>query len=83
MAQIEDKHVVVISREFTPGAPIKIDVTSEQLSISMTLGDFLDALAEEVGSPVKLLTKAALRSKLAFAAVAVTEAMKRETGRVV
>lgn len=82
MPQIEEKHVVVISREFTPGAPIRIDVTNEEIAIAMTLGDFLDALAEQVGSPATLVTKAQLRTRLAFAAVAVTDAMKRETARV-
>jgi hypothetical protein len=82
MPQIEEKHVVLISREFTAGAPIKIDVTHEGIGISMTLNDFLDALSDATGNPAAILTKAQLRSRLAIAAVAVTDAMKRETARV-
>lgn len=82
MPLIEEKHVVVISRALVAGAPIKIDVTQEGIAISMTLGDFLDALTEAAGTPATLLTKAQLRTRLAYAAVAVTDAMKRETTRV-
>lgn len=77
-----ERHVVVISRAFTPGAPIAIDVTNEAISIRMPLSDFLAALATEIGSPAFLFRQAALLDELTAASATVCEKMKDETAPI-
>lgn len=77
-----NKHVVRISRKWNNPA-ISIEVTDPSIAISMSLGDFLLAIAEEYGNPASTLTKAQHSARLTTAAAAVTESMKRETTAVV
>lgn len=58
---------------------ITIEVTDTQLEISMELGDFMKAVAAQVGRPIGILTQAQLLAKLEAAAAAVTTSMKWET----
>lgn len=76
-----DKHVVVVSRTW-PDTAIRIDVTDIGIGISMSLVDFIAALATEAGNPTLLLTGAQLKGRLDKAAAAVCDAMKAETAKV-
>lgn len=76
-----NKHAVVISRQWS-GPLIKVDVTAQDIQISMSLAEFLQALAAEVGNPAFILTSDGLRQRLIGAAQRVTDGMKSETARV-
>ena len=71
-----DKTVVVVSRRWA-GQLIKVDVTTEGIDIAMSLPEFMEALAQEAGSPTTLLTKKALRQRLLEAAERVIAGMKQ------
>lgn len=76
-----DKHVVMVSRLWnTPD--IAVSVTEGGISVSITLGAFLDAVGKEVGNPTMLFTQAALLDKMKTAATKVVGDMKAETARV-
>lgn len=77
------KHVVLINKKWHPqGAPITVDVTDTDISISQPLDDYLIALAAEIGNPAFILTEASLLSNLRKAALAVNAVMKNETSKV-
>lgn len=84
-----ERSVVVISRRWS-GPLIKIEVRTVQptdgspdteITVAMSLSEFLQSLSQEVGSPAFLLTEAGLRKALIEAAQRVTDGMKAETAR--
>ena len=78
-----DKHVVLINKRWSEvGAPVTVDVTSDDISIRMPLDDYLTALVQEVGNPVFTLTRTTLLSQLRSAALRVNAVMKNETSKV-
>jgi hypothetical protein len=79
---MDEKHVVVVSRKFEKGAPIRVDVTKLGISISTPLDAFLDELVVEVGNPTFLFRQASLREALGKAAMRAVNNMKAETAAV-
>lgn len=84
-----ERSVVVISRRWS-GPLIKIEVRTLQpadgspdteITVAMSLSEFLQSMSQEVGSPAFLLTEAGLRKALIEAAQRVTDGMKAETVR--
>ena len=73
-----NKKTVVISREWN-GPLITVSVNDTSIDVSMSLAEFIDALAEEIGNPMLVVTTAGLRSKMVSAADEVCRKMKRET----
>lgn len=73
------KHVVVISKQFNPPAPITVDVTHERIKVAMSLDEFLGALVAEIGSPAGLFRQATLEQRLRAAAETVCTNMKQAT----
>lgn len=79
--------VVVVSRRWRAGQMIQINVHRFEegdggISVTMSLEEFITALAQEAGSPALLLTEAGLLERLRGAAERVVEGMKAETARV-
>lgn len=75
-----EKVYICITRQWAdPG--IRIEVTGEGIGISTPLNVFLGVLAEQMGSPAMLLTRAALLARLTQAADATVLKMKNETAR--
>ena len=77
-----EKHFVVISRKLQKGAQIRVDVVNGEISVSMSLQEFLDNLALEAGNPAFLVTQTGLRTRLETASVKVCDKMKQETTQV-
>jgi hypothetical protein len=79
---IQSKSVVVVSRKWGAGNPIQVDVTADGISIGLTLDSFLDLAVEQIGNPTMLVTKKALRVKLASAAEEIVREAKQSTKQV-
>lgn len=84
-----ERSVVVISRRWS-GPLIKVDVRTvmpgdgspdTEITVQMSLAEFVQTLSQEVGNPAFLLTEAGLRKALIEAADRVIEGMKAETTR--
>lgn len=84
-----DRSIVLISRRWS-GPLIKIDVRTTRLAgtkpetevtLAMSLAEFVQSLSQEVGSPALLLTETGLRKALIDGAQRVIEGMKAETVR--
>lgn len=76
-----EKDVVVISREWH-NPNIRMVVNPKGINISMSVDDFIMALAEEVGSPTMILTRVAFLKKLQASSFTVLDGMKRESKKV-
>jgi hypothetical protein len=77
----DETHVLVSRRWDNPN--ITVAITRADISIAMSVEDFVTALALEVGNPTFLMTTAGLKTALQAAATNVVEGMKAETARVV
>lgn len=77
-----DKRHVIITKAWAPGSQISIRVTDLEIGIAMSMDEFVQALAKEVGNPAMLLTNQALNKRLVAAASAIIERMKAETQKV-
>lgn len=62
---------------------IQIGVTRDGMTILIAMGDFLDAVASEMGSPIKMITKAQLSKHLHEAARRVQANLQKESKRVI
>ena len=76
-----DKDVVVISREWA-NPEIRIQVNANGIALGISLDDFMAAVADEVGNPTLMLTKAQLATKMQAAKGVVLEKVKAESKRV-
>lgn len=76
-----EKDVVVVSREWH-NPNIRMVVNPRGINISMSVDDFILALAEEVGSPTMILTRATLLKKIQAASVSILDEMKHESKKV-
>lgn len=76
-----EKHIIVISREWN-NPQIEISVTDVNISIKLSLPDFIDAITQEIAHPIKVYTKKGLREQIVLAAESVCEKMKLATTRV-
>lgn len=83
------RSVVVISRRWS-GPLIKVDVRTimpgdgapdTEITVQMSLAEFVQSLSQEVGSPALMLTEAGLRKALIDGAARVIDGMKAETVR--
>lgn len=73
---------LVIRRQWN-NPVIEVYISKDDIGLKMSLNDFLHALAEEVGNPTFLVTKAGLKKKLLDKADWVLTNVKQETARVV
>lgn len=73
---------VVVGRKWN-NPQIYTHVDSEKIEMQISVEDFLTALVEEMGSPAMVMTRAALRARLAAAAKQVLEEVKRVSREVV
>ena len=78
---MEDRTIVVVSRKWD-NPSISITVTNEGLGISMSLDDFVNALASESGNPTLLVTRTQLLTRLKTSALTVVSVMKQATVQV-
>lgn len=82
--------LVTVSRKLVKGAPINVRVHHEPdddgdmaVGASMSLDDFVMALAAEMKHPLPIATRAQLRAALQSAAATVVAAAKHETQQAV
>lgn len=73
---------VTITREWHQ-PQITTTVTSKEISLSFDLGDYLLALAEEVGNPALLMTQGSLLKRMQEASDRVVAKVKLESAKVV
>jgi len=77
-----NRTVVVISRRWS-GPLIRVEVrkiaADTEVSVSMSLAEFVQSLVEEIGSPASIMTTSGLRKKAIDAAQRVVDGMKAET----
>lgn len=66
---------VVIARKWN-SPHITATITNEEISLTMSLADFVFALAEEVGSPTFIITKKGLKEAILSAGAKVEAEMK-------
>lgn len=76
------KSVVTISRKWN-NPKITTTITGEQISIQMSMEDFVTALKAEIGSVTLVMTKAGFEARLDAAVANVLQGMKDETIKVV
>ena len=74
--------LVTVSRKWN-NPQIYIDITNEGIELSMSLDDFVVALADEVGSIALTVRDATFRKKLADAAERVVSGIKDESRKAV
>lgn len=79
---IEEKQTLVIAREWT-NPQIHVWISEETIGMRMSAEDYLKALAEEIGNPTMLVTKAALLEKLQQANSRIISSMKNYSTSVV
>jgi hypothetical protein len=77
----KSKTTVLVGRKWHE-PEISISVGTEGIGISLSLEDFLKALAQEVGNPSFVVTIKGLEKRLLSASEAVVAGMKEETVRV-
>lgn len=75
------KKQVVVSRKWD-NPNIEVSVCDIEIGIRISLDDFINALAIEVGNPTFVMTVNGLKSRLIEASVQVIEGMKIETAKV-
>lgn len=63
-------------------APIEMWVKDFEVGLQISLTDYLDALATEIGSPTFLITQTGLRAAMDKASAAVVLSMKVESVKV-
>lgn len=78
--------VVMVSRRWKAGQMIRIEVKrypegDNGVEVSMSLDEFVSALAQETGNPAMLMTENGLLKALRAAADKVVAGMKAETAR--
>lgn len=87
-----DRSVVIIARRWS-GPLIKVEIHTViprvaggkpdvEVTVAMSLAEFVQSLSQEIGSPALLLTEAGLRKSLTDGAIRVIDGMKAETVRV-
>lgn len=74
--------LVTVSRKWN-NPQIYINVTSEEIELSMSLDDFIVALADEIGSVALTVRDATFRKKLNEAATRVVSGIKDESRKAV
>jgi hypothetical protein len=77
-----EKDVVVIGRKWN-NPSISMTVNINGIEIVASLDDFVVALAQEVGNPMKLMTRAAMLKTLREASDTVVRGLKEETKHII
>lgn len=78
----KERAAVIVSRKWN-NPRIMAVVNKDGISLGMELEKFVDSLAEELGSPLRLFTKEQLKHKLHQAAKLVVDEMKETSRHVV
>ena len=74
--------LVTVSRKWN-NPQIHINITNDEIALSIALDDFLVALADEIGSVALTVRDATFRKKLAEAAERVVSGVKDESRKAV
>lgn len=77
-----EKTAVVISRKWN-NPKITVMVTSKEISMEVSIDQYLESLLAEMGNPTLLVTKEQLKNKLFTASAAVIQEFKGSTRFVV
>lgn len=76
------KTVVTVSRRWN-NPQIKTEVTHEGIALAMSLDDFIDALAAEIGSIALTVRDTTFKRKMREAASRVVSGVKDESAKIV
>ena len=76
-----DKHVVTISKYWN-SPKIFTKITSEEISLEISLDDFREALKKEIGSVATVLTKVGIEQRIDKSFNSIIERIKEETVKI-